>query len=127
MNCPSCHKILITIEYDDFEIDRCFSCSGIWIDSLELEALFENAPLKKEALDSLEFTACSEKDKKCPVCRRKMKKLLSRKTDTVLDQCSSHGIWFDQGELEKVLYTCPDSKPNMLFCMLKSMLSGNIS
>ncbi len=37
MKCPKCGMELHTIKFRDIEIDRCFSCSGTWLDEGELE------------------------------------------------------------------------------------------
>jgi hypothetical protein len=124
MNCPACKNILITIEFDDFEIDRCFECSGIWLDSGELENLFEKSGLNIAGLDFLQFTACREKDRKCPECGTKMNKLITGKNNIVVDQCTAHGIWFDAGELERLLISTPESNAATLVSILKNMLSG---
>lgn len=39
MRCPKCGMELHTIHYRDLEIDRCFSCSGTWLDEGELEKI----------------------------------------------------------------------------------------
>lgn len=39
MKCPKCGHDLETIRYRDVEIDRCFHCSGTWLDAGELEKL----------------------------------------------------------------------------------------
>lgn len=37
MHCPKCGMELQTIRYRDIEVDRCFNCSGTWLDQGELE------------------------------------------------------------------------------------------
>lgn len=39
MHCPKCGMTLQTIEYKGVEIDRCFSCNGVWLDDGELEKI----------------------------------------------------------------------------------------
>ncbi|MDI6765942.1 MAG: zf-TFIIB domain-containing protein [Bacteroidota bacterium] len=39
MHCPKCGSELQTITYQEVEIDRCFSCNGLWLDEGELEKI----------------------------------------------------------------------------------------
>lgn len=41
MHCPKCGMSLIEIEYKGIKVDKCSSCSGIWLDAGELEAIEE--------------------------------------------------------------------------------------
>ncbi len=37
MRCPKCGMELVEIDYKGITIDRCTSCSGVWLDAGELE------------------------------------------------------------------------------------------
>ncbi len=39
MRCPKCGMELHEIRFRDVAVDRCFSCSGTWLDAGELEKL----------------------------------------------------------------------------------------
>jgi hypothetical protein len=39
MRCPKCGMELVEIEYRGLKLDQCSSCSGVWLDAGELEAL----------------------------------------------------------------------------------------
>lgn len=49
MKCPKCGMELIEIEYKNLKIDKCSSCSGIWLDPGEFEMVtsFEKSSLDK--------------------------------------------------------------------------------
>ncbi len=107
MDCPACQKAMITLELADVEIDHCVCCGGIWLDSGELELLM-NAPEKvKQLLSSFcEDTTAAEQTRKCPICHKRMTKVLVGQSNPPLriDQCRrDHGLWFDRGELEDIL------------------------
>jgi hypothetical protein len=50
MRCPSCGMELKEIEYKGINIDRCFSCDGVWLDAGELQMITK---LEKGALDKI--------------------------------------------------------------------------
>ena len=39
MRCPKCGMELKEVAFGGIEVDRCFSCSGTWLDAGELEKL----------------------------------------------------------------------------------------
>src|SRR5574338_583068 len=104
MNCPACKNPMIILELNHVEIDFCSACKGIWLDSGELELLFQNSE-SNSLYDS--FTLKSdyiEEKRKCPICKIKMEKVEFDSTNIVLDRCTNnHGLWFDNGELSLLL------------------------
>jgi Zn-finger nucleic acid-binding protein len=126
MRCPYCSDVLITLEFERFEIDRCFRCRGIWLDSGELEFLL-GAETGNDYVKMMKTAVSRERDKKCPICSVKMAKMTTGSGDVLFDRCSNHGIWFDAGELEKILSENSANNTGMLVNMLQEMLSGNRS
>jgi hypothetical protein len=39
MKCPKCGFDLHTVKYGPLDIDTCFNCHGVWLDSGELEQI----------------------------------------------------------------------------------------
>jgi uncharacterized protein len=110
VKCPVCENHLVSLELADVEVDYCFTCKGIWLDSGELENLVRLEGGEDDLLKSAVRAETREKRKKCPVCRTSMEKILTGKADPVLlDRCLLHGIWFDSDELRKILaLTCKE-------------------
>lgn len=125
MNCPACSKTLITLELDGFEIDRCFNCNGIWLNSGELDYLLSSEIKRVESQLIPAPKVITEKNKRCPECSLRMKKMLFIPGNILLDQCDNHGIWFDSTELEKIISSVKDENADVLANRLKNMLSGN--
>ena len=102
MNCPQCEGILVTLEFDRIEIDHCPGCKGVWLDSGELRML-----LDREGGDflpvALSVAQGKEKKRTCPICSKGMKKVLVGGNRILIDECPGHGMWFDHGELTRVL------------------------
>ena len=106
MDCPACREPMVVLELDEVEIDYCISCKGIWLDSGELELLLEDASERDAVFSSFQAdSAAQEKSIKCPICSKRMHKVLCGKERKVrIDKCKKdHGIWFDEGELEQVV------------------------
>ena len=106
MICPACKSEMIDIEYNRIELDYCTQCRGVWFDAEELELLFEAAGLgdNKISLDDLLSTpevSTDEKERKCPICGNRMKKMgVGQKPQVIIDACRmGDGLWLDGGEV----------------------------
>ena len=110
MICPVCRSDMIVVEHNRIELDYCTRCHGVWFDAGELEMLL--ASLKMEnpdlflgnILSSAEVTS-SEKKRKCPICRQKMKKtIVGEQPKILIDVCQrGDGLWFDGGEIGQLI------------------------
>lgn len=128
MNCPSCKEPMVILELEEVEIDHCFSCGGIWLDSGELELLL-GSPSEKESLMALfeQDKDSKEKEIYCPICLKKMEKVLygNEINKVHLDKCRKNdGLWFDKGELRDVLKIGSSDKNNKIVNLLKEMFAG---
>lgn len=110
MRCPVCKVPMIIVEHEKIELDYCTKCLGVWFDAGELELLAERLSLDKETLPLHEIWALpdanvSEKARRCPICRKKMRKAhIGEESKVLLDICpTQNGIWFDSGEVIQVL------------------------
>ena len=106
MDCPVCKNAMITLELEEVEIDYCTDCGGIWLDAGELEMLLGEPEKAKRLLDSFKIDAtCTERARKCPICDKKMQKILVGQSQPTLliDKCSrGDGLWLDKGELHEI-------------------------
>jgi Zn-finger nucleic acid-binding protein len=126
LNCPLCKEPMIVLELDEVEIDHCLSCGGIWLDAGELELLLEDAAQKDAFLSSFETDRSSkEKTIKCPVCKKKMDKILVGADQEIqIDRCRRNdGIWLDEGELEEILKMSSFGQDNTVLTLLKDMFA----
>ncbi len=129
MLCPVCGEHLIILELDQVEIDYCHSCGGIWLDAGELELLLENSAEKDVVLSELNNKAETDENKiKCPICRKKMEKVLVDSQDPIIiDKCKrGDGLWFDEGELEMVVEQGSLDKNSKIILLLKSMFEHKL-
>ena len=107
MDCPVCSVAMIVLEVEEVEIDYCTDCAGIWLDAGELELLLETPEQAKQVMDSFAPAHSDETPRKCPICLKKMEKVLVSTeggNPELIDRCKNeHGLWFDRGELAQIL------------------------
>ncbi len=128
MDCPVCKNAMITMELDEVEVDHCLDCGGIWLDSGELEMLLDGSRAAEDLLASFETAkGCKEKARKCPICLKKMAKIMAGPPDsaTLIDKCQKgHGLWFDSGELQDIVKLGSFDKDNKVNSLLKDMFGS---
>jgi Zn-finger nucleic acid-binding protein len=97
---------MIVMEYEGVELDHCVECGGTWFDKDELELLFEGLgedvrKLLPTEAEKLPEAPTHEKRRRCPLCRKKMQKvLIGPKSDILIDVCPrGEGLWFDDTEV----------------------------
>jgi Zn-finger nucleic acid-binding protein len=130
MNCPVCiENAMITLELNQVEIDYCTSCAGIWLDAGELEVLLGEPEKAKVLLDSFKADAAStEKGRKCPICDKKMDKVIvgSSGSFLLIDKCvRGDGLWLDKGELKTIFEKAQLDKDNKIQGLLNEMFGMN--
>ena len=124
MNCPIDRSAMIVLELDEIEIDYCLECKGIWLDAGELELLFGDAAVAEALMSSMqEHPKSKEKKRKCPICSRKMDKIICGEGENLLiDECRNrHGLWLDHGELEVLLNAGGLDDDHRIVDLLKDM------
>ena len=130
MKCPVCDELMIVLELDEIEIDYCTSCEGIWLDGGELELLLEEATEKEQLLSSFRVDdLSSEKKIRCPICLRKMEKVLAGSEKKILlDRCKNHhGLWFNKGELYEVVKLGSLDEENKILTLLREIFKHKLS
>lgn len=130
MNCVACKEPMVVLELNQIEIDHCVSCGGIWLDSGELEAMLGDAEEVKAMLTQFAAGSRIEQGKrKCPICGKKMEVVAADKEGNLLiDRCRlHHGIWFDRGELSKILDLFDRDRHSQIHNLLKDIFSENLN
>jgi Zn-finger nucleic acid-binding protein len=119
MICPVCRKAALIVEYNNIELDYCPTCQGVWFDAGELELMLESAGLGDhrrylEGIINAAEAKSSEKKRKCPICRRKMKKTyIDEEKKILVDICRvGDGIWFDGGEVQSLIKELEKKSPS---------------
>lgn len=110
MYCPVCKVPIIVVEHEKIELDYCTTCLGVWFDAGELALLLESLDLDVGEFNvsdilTLPEKRIAEKKRRCPVCRKKMRKAaVGHEPEVVIDVCPrGEGMWFDGGEVGQVI------------------------
>ena len=121
--CPRCAagNELVPRLVADTLLDECHGCGGVWVQSKVFESLVKNRDqqARLEAAGVAEITIdepraspaskapasrSSREYIPCPDCRQLMnRKNFGNVSGVLIDVCKSHGIWFDTGELGRVV------------------------
>ncbi len=96
---------MVTLEWNDLEVDHCLACGGVWLDSGELALMLRKSGFRADDEIILRAATPMGSGRRCPICRRRMELLrLGRAEPVMLDRCrDNHGLWFDRGELLSVI------------------------
>jgi Zn-finger nucleic acid-binding protein len=128
VDCPVCKNAMIVLELAEVEVDYCTDCGGIWLDAGELELLLGNSQQTKQLLDSFKIdSSCTEKRRKCPICLKKMQKIVVGPSTPplLIDKCArGDGLWFDHGELQNTLDRAKLDKDNKIQKLLADIFPG---
>lgn len=103
--CPHCTAPLGATRIAEHVFDECGRCGGVFIDSATIEHLVAGSA--DEVLAKLRErtdVAGSSGARRCPTCQRDMaKRMASGGSGVIIDVCKSHGVFFDAGELHRLV------------------------
>jgi hypothetical protein len=117
--CPVCEHEMLVLEFEQVEVDYCARCRGVWLDSGELELVGERAgALEGELLGALQRPDGSPPAgrRPCPVCGHAMDETATGTDPPIaVDRCRrGHGLWFDHGELRRLVRAAGAPEDNVL-------------
>src|SRR5262245_47587358 len=104
MQCPSCDLPLRTESIAGEALERCASCGGEFCAHQALRRLIvaHAPPQGSRPVPYARPSPLSDpmRYRKCPACGDMMtRKNFHGSSGIIVDVCSSHGVWFDGGEL----------------------------
>jgi len=109
-DCPRCKVKLQSLQIDTVQIRECERCGGFW----SAGDAFENLCSDREKQASVLGFAGSYRHENpnaatisyvpCPDCTQLMNRSnFARSSGIIIDMCKQHGVWFDAGELPKII------------------------
>jgi Zn-finger nucleic acid-binding protein len=108
--CPRCKCALDRLEIQSIKLAECKTCAGVWSDPTTFEKICSE---KEEQSAALAFFGARPENPNakfpvnyvpCPDCKQLMNRSnFARSSGVIIDLCKDHGIWFDAGELPKIV------------------------
>ncbi len=106
--CPRCECLLKVIDIAGFSVSNCPECEGLFIPPETFEMMQDSS---KRVIESVirQGKRQYELDYKviylpCPICGKFMtRRNFAATSGIIIDVCSEHGVWFDKGEMEKIM------------------------
>jgi Zn-finger nucleic acid-binding protein len=107
--CPECQKPLSPVKVGAVILDECSRCGGLWVDASSFHRICQETEEQTRVLDATASSpqvssSPSHRYWPCPECRRLMnRKNFARVSGIIVDVCRGHGVWFNQGELRRII------------------------
>jgi Zn-finger nucleic acid-binding protein len=92
-------------------LDECSRCGGLWVDASSFHRICQETEEQTMVLQATSSssarpseTAPAQRYWPCPECRRLMNRQnFARVSGIIVDVCKGHGVWFNQGELRRIV------------------------
>jgi Zn-finger nucleic acid-binding protein len=106
--CPACKKTLLAFRGTGGVLLDCAECGGQFVEHELLGSLLESREVTGLAVQRrvrrTELALGAVRYLPCPTCSRLMnRKNFGGASGVVVDVCTTHGTWFEEGELPRVL------------------------
>lgn len=108
--CPRCKVKLQSLRIDSVNIRECERCGGFWSGVGAFENLCASKEQQASIVGFIGSYAHPNADPPavsyvpCPDCKQLMNRSnFARSSGVIIDMCKQHGVWFDAGELPKII------------------------
>jgi Zn-finger nucleic acid-binding protein len=108
--CPGCQEAMGAVRVGSVTLDECRRCGGLWVDSDSFRRICaereeQAVVLRLDEAPALAPAAAGPRGYlPCPECRRLMNRQnFAMVSGVIVDVCRAHGVWFDQGELRRIV------------------------
>lgn len=95
LGCPSCKETALTYHGERWQ---CGTCAGSFVENVALAAMVMEMSQKPWDVPAV---SGGPGDRACPVCATPM--IVEVLEAVTIDRCASHGVWFDDTELQAAL------------------------
>ena len=114
--CPSCSEPMKPVRIGSTPMQQCAACGGSWLTTDVFTALCTDREAQHAVASTFTLDSPTTKPsaqgvrlgdvryRRCPHCQKLMNRVnFGRVSGVVIDLCKGHGVWLDQGELQRVL------------------------
>ena len=109
-SCPRCNVGLKVLRIGEVAVRECERCGGLWSSPEVFEAVCSNKESRAAVLGSVQNSASTRSELApikyvpCPDCGKLMNRSnFARASGVIIDMCKQHGVWFDAGELPRII------------------------
>jgi Zn-finger nucleic acid-binding protein len=106
-SCPACQEPVVGFGGGAGRLSECTTCAGQFVEHALLRELLERREVLRGVASNLPRAnplAAPVRYLPCPACRSVMnRKNFGDSSGIVVDVCTRHGVWFEAGELPRVL------------------------
>lgn len=86
---------------------HCAACRGVWVTARDFNQIIVDIDRQDQILSDRQLASPLRplaQPIDCPICAATMSRAnFGRKSGVLVDSCRKHGIWFDAGELRRVV------------------------
>ncbi len=106
--CPRCGVPMRQVKIGDFTVVKCSPCGGFFVPEETFDMMQDRSdrvifPTSGAAHGEVQPESVV-RYVRCPICRQMMNRTnFARISGVIIDTCHGHGIWFDPGEMEKIM------------------------
>ncbi|MDQ7782059.1 MAG: zf-TFIIB domain-containing protein [Desulfomonilaceae bacterium] len=106
--CPRCSVPMYGLNMGDFSVIQCDECKGVFVPHETFETMQETRDAVIVSSQGVSRVPAEPEKQvayvRCPICLKMMNRTnFARISGVIIDTCRDHGIWFDHGEVEKVM------------------------
>lgn len=109
-DCPRCKIALQPLKIDSVPIRECERCGGFWSDAKTFEDICASRERQAAMLGFIRSYVFADARPStisyvpCPDCGQLMNRSnYARSSGVIVDLCRDHGVWFDAGELSRII------------------------
>jgi Zn-finger nucleic acid-binding protein len=111
LDCPRCAGPLQALTLGAMSVRECAACGGLWMDPATLQELSdareEHASVVSTLAARVPANAATPDTVRyipCPRCAKLMNRVnFAHASGVILDVCKNDGVWFDRGELQRIV------------------------
>jgi Zn-finger nucleic acid-binding protein len=111
LDCPLCHEGMQALLLGATEVRECAACGGLWADPGTLQRLSDAREAHADVVSVLATRLVTNvvateviRYVPCPCCAKLMNRTnFAKSSGIILDVCKNHGVWFNRGELQRML------------------------
>jgi Zn-finger nucleic acid-binding protein len=107
LSCPACRRAFSGFAGSAGQLSECTACGGQFVEHALLKELLERREVLRGVVDKPRRAnplGQAVRYLPCPACGSVMnRKNFGESSGIVVDVCTAHGVWFDAGELPRVL------------------------